>query len=279
MRAADTESARRLYLDLLARCLTRSAFPERYRPYVPRRHRRLWRASILGANRLLARSNLELVRRFSIDPSEREQGRDHPPEAETMIGLRRLENLRLCVTDVLEHEVPGDLIETGVWRGGACIFMRGILRAYGDASRTVWVADSFQGLPKPDGARHPVDRGDRHWTKEQLAIPLEEVRANFARYGLLDEQVRFLVGWFSETLPTAPIDRLALLRLDGDMYGSTMDALRPLYPKLSKGGYLIVDDYGLEGCRRAVHDYREEQGITEQIRPIDELSAYWQKQS
>jgi O-methyltransferase len=86
----------------------------------------------------------------------------------------------------------------------------------------------------------------------ELAVSLEQVKANFDRYGLLDDQVRFLKGWFRDTLPVAPIERLAVLRLDGDMYESPMDTLVNLYPKLSEGGYVIVDDYGaIPACRQA----------------------------
>jgi O-methyltransferase len=176
--------------------------------------------------------------------------------------------------------VPGDLIETGVWRGGATIFMRGILKAYGDTTRLVWVADSFEGLPKPDAERYPVDAGDQHWTHSVFAVSLDGVKANFARYGLLDDQVRFLVGWFRDTLPTAPIHQLAVLRLDGDMYESTMDALRNLYPKLSRGGYAIIDDYGASpGCKAAVEDFRRDEGIDEKVEHIDWTGVFWQRRN
>ncbi len=213
-----------------------------------------------------------------VDLAARAEGRDWPLEAETMVGWRRLDHLQQCITDVLQRRVPGDLIETGVWRGGTAIFMRGVLKAYGDTTRVVWAADSFQGLPEPDPRRYPADAGDRHWTAPELAVPLEVVQANFDRYGLLDAQVRFLVGWFSDTLPTAPIERLAVLRLDGDMYGSTMDGLRYLYPKVSVGGYVIVDDYGaVPGCRAAVDDFRAEHGITEELEWIDWTGVFWRR--
>src|SRR5205085_12029434 len=100
---------------------------------------------------------------------------------------------------------------------------------------------------------------------------------NFHKYGLLDEQVVFLKGWFKDTLPTAPIDTLAILRLDGDMYSSTMDALVHLYPKLSKGGFCIIDDYGLPACRQAVHAYRAQHHIQSEIREIDWTGSFWRK--
>ena len=184
--------------------------------------------------------------------------------------------------DCLAKNVPGDFIECGAWRGGAAILMRGILAAHGVTDRIVWVADSFQGLPTP-----PIGSVDEQMYNfeavleiDRFAVTLEEVKSNFLRYGLLDHQVQFLPGWFNETLPSAPIDKLAVLRLDGDYYESTMDTLVSLYPKLSVGGYVIIDDWGLDrmcGEKQAVLEYRQEHQITDDIRAIDYHSAYWQK--
>jgi len=205
-------------------------------------------------------------------------GLDWPTTAHTMIGMKRLDNLQYCVQRVIDDRVPGDLIETGVWRGGACIFMRGVLKANGVTDRTVWVADSFAGMPETTEGSHPCDRELKLDTyNADLAIPVETVRRNFERYGLLDDAVRFLPGWFSETLPHAPINRLAVVRMDGDLYESTMDALVNLYPKLSPGGYVIVDDYVISGCRAAVHEFRDRHGITDPIEKIDDAGSFWRR--
>jgi len=227
---------------------------------------------------VLAKMNMKLFRYTPFDEAARTEGRDWPADAETMVGLKRLDNIQYCVTEVIRKNVPGDLIETGVWRGGASAFMRAVLKAYGEQGRTVWAADSFQGLPKPDG-RYQPDVGDRHWKNNYiLGISLEQVKANFERYGLLDDQVRFLVGWFKDTLPTAPISQVAVMRLDGDMYSSTMDSLQSLYHKLSPGGFIIIDDYGaVPGCKQAVDDFRAEHKITEPQHQIDWTGSYWQK--
>jgi O-methyltransferase len=204
-------------------------------------------------------------------------GMEWPREVETMIGLRRLDNVEHCVRSVLQRNVPGDLMETGVWRGGAAILMRAVLKAYGDTDRKVWLADSFQGLPKPDAQAYPADRYDIFWRFPQLAVSLETVKANFTAYGLLDEQVRFLPGWFRDTLPAAPLDALAVLRLDGDMYESTIVALRSLYHRVSPGGFVIIDDYGyIPACRQAVTDFRDEENIVESLLQIDWNGVYWQ---
>lgn len=260
------------YLDLLKRCLMGGS----YRAPTPRADDLRWRlfAPVKG---MLDRLNVELVKK--VDVAQRDEGLDYSSDAHTMIGRRRLDNLQACIVDVIRRGVPGDIIETGVWRGGASIFARAVLRAYEDTTRTVWVADSFQGLPKPDSSRYPVDEGDRYWTMKGFAVSLDQVKANFASFGLLDDQVRFLPGWFRDTLPNAPIDRLAILRLDGDMYESTIGALEALYPKVSVGGYVIVDDYGaMIGCQRAVNDFRAEHEIAEPMSTIDWTGKFWQRQ-
>ena len=204
-------------------------------------------------------------------------GRIWPDRALPMIGVPRLANILHAVRTVIDEHVPGDLIETGVWRGGATILMRAALEAYGGLGRSVWVADSFAGLPHPDAATYPHDANDTHHTFAKLAVPIDEVRANFERFGLLDGRVRFLKGWFRDTLPTAPIERLAVLRLDGDIYESTVLALEHLAPKVSSGGFIIIDDYVSHEpkCGQAVRDYRAAQGITAPLVPIDWTGVYW----
>jgi O-methyltransferase len=250
----DVHRAAALYLDLLKKCLTRVLFPDR------------------SLHHDLASTTGQLL-------SERSEGRDWPTEAETMVGLRRLDNLEACAISAIENEIPGDLVEAGAWRGGTAILMRAVLKAYSDYRRRVFVADSFQGLPHPDAANYPQDAGDtHHQLSPYLGVSLEQVKTNFDRYGLLDDQVRFLPGWFKDTLPGAPIERIAVLRLDGDMYESTMDGLVNLYDKVSDGGFVIIDDYGaLPNCRAAVEDFRRAQGIAEPVERIDWTGAFWQK--
>lgn len=212
------------------------------------------------------------------DIARRQNGSDIPSVAHTMVGLARLDNVQYCLERVLADDVPGDFIETGVWRGGTCIFARAVLRAYGVTDRLVWVADSFAGMPRPQVDGHPLDRRMQlHRENDVIAVSAETVAENFKRYDLLDEQVQFLKGWFRDSLPDAPISRLAVLRLDGDMYESTMDALKNLYPRLSPGGFTIVDDYHIRACQEAVHEYRDRHGITEPLQQIDQYSVYWRR--
>jgi O-methyltransferase len=271
-----------LYLDLLKRSLTGSLAEDNDSILGGVRtagsaswKRRL--ANLVGD--VAARANVEIAYKKPYDPALREIGRDWPSRAESMIGLRRMDNIQHCVQTVLDEDVPGDLLEAGVWRGGACIFMKANLVAHDDTSRSVWVADSFQGLPAPNAALYPADTGDDLHTRGGLSVGADQVRHNFERYGLFDDRVRFLVGWFKDTLPTAPIDALAVMRLDGDMYESTWQAIEALYPKLSPGGFCVIDDFGSHQSQagQAVLDYRQAHGIDEAIVDIDGFGAYWRK--
>lgn len=262
------------YLNLMKQCLTNWIYGDTEVEFItPKGYLRR------KAIHLLLPRKAQVARSKPFDPAMRAEGRDCEPRvAHTMIGLKRLDNLQFCVEEVLKNSVPGDLIETGVWRGGAVIFMRAILKAYGVKDRCVWCADSFEGLPPPNPEKYPLDAGDRHYLSKSFPVSLDQVKSNFERYGLLDDQVRFLKGWFRDTLPNAPIKQLAVVRLDGDLYESTRDALTDLYPKLSVGGYLIVDDYGTNrACAQAVHDYRNLHEIKEEIVPIDWAGIYWQR--
>ncbi|TXI43627.1 MAG: macrocin O-methyltransferase [Mycobacterium sp.] len=273
---------RSLYLDQIRRDLTRYGMEQLVPVGWPLKTRAglNW---LVGMPMLKVR-NFMLVRKVPFDKEARDAGRDWPADAETMIGMQRLTSLQHCIETVLQDDVPGDLVECGVWRGGASILMRAVLAAYGDEKRNVWLCDSFEGVPPPDEENYVADKIPRfnlglHHAAPVLAVTQEQVKANFERYGLLDDQVRFIPGWFKDTLHKAPIEQISVLRLDGDLYESTIQALEPLYPKLSPGGYCIIDDYNLEYCRKAVADYRSQHGITAEIIDIDGYGAYWRKDS
>ena len=267
-----------LYFDLLKNSLRFEFWEDPGKPLetVSYRAPRLFRPVLNGAARAMAKLRLRVVVLRDMEQERRVPGSTWPACAHTMVSRLRLDNVQNAVETVLKENIPGDLIETGVWRGGSCILMRAVLRAAGDG-RKVFVADSFAGLPPPDAEKYPADKGDQHFTHDFLAVSKEEVEENFRKYGLLDDKVVFLKGWFKDTLPSAPIARLALMRLDGDMYESTMDALTALYAKLSPGGFCIIDDYGLSGCRAAVEDFRKANQIVEPMVKIDESSRYWRK--
>jgi O-methyltransferase len=241
-----------LYLDLLIRTLTNTIYED---------------ASV-GADGL----------EVPFDSERRASGADWPKFAHTMVGVKRLENLRELVQRTIDEPIPGDFIETGVWRGGSCILMRGVLAANGVTDRNVYVADSFEGFPPPCPGKRSKDKVLNLHRFSHLAVPVEEVRENFARYGLLDVRVIFVKGLFKDTLPTLDAGPFALIRLDGDLYESTLDALSALYPKLSSGGYVIIDDYNwIPACRDAVTDFRSQIAISAPIHEIDQTGVWWRK--
>lgn len=195
----------------------------------------------------------------------------------TMIGLRRLQNLEWCASRVFLDGIEGDFMEAGVCQGGAAIFLRALQTAHGEGDRRTWLADSFEGLPEP---ATPADRGyDFHEAVQPwLAASLEAVQDNFRTYGLLSDEVRFIPGWFDRTLAQAPVERLAILRIDADLYASTIEVLRSLYDKVVSGGYVIVDDYHVfPPCKAAVDEFREAQGIAEPLVRIDWTAIFWRK--
>jgi Macrocin-O-methyltransferase (TylF)/Coenzyme PQQ synthesis protein D (PqqD) len=199
--------------------------------------------------------------------------------AHTLIGLKRLDNLEYCARRVFADGVPGDFLEAGVCQGGASILLRALQVAFDEGGRTTWVADSFQGVPPPTSEPdRDLDLDLSEPNAPWMAISLEAVQDNFRTYNMLDDGVRFLPGWFSDTLPEAPIERLAILRLDGDLYESTRDVLDNLYDKVSPGGFVVVDDYAAyPPCRQAVEEFRAERGITARLRRIDWDGMYWQR--
>jgi O-methyltransferase len=232
--------------------------------------------------KLLRRSKIIVLRSDGLSTKERqekrEKGLDWPlMQAQTMIGIKRLNNIHELLEDVIDRGIEGDVIETGVWRGGASIFMRAVLKANVITDKKVWVCDSFEGLPIPEPDKYPWDKSDAHHTFNFLAVSKENVAANFEKYDLLDDQVCFVKGYFEDTLTQIPAENFCLIRLDGDMYSSTIVALEQLYPKLSSGGYIIIDDFNLGPCVEAVNDYRKANDITALITDVDGSGAYWCK--
>lgn len=249
------------------------------------------RLDSLSSSRRLAENYLELVKRTLMGVTYRMQreipehvvdGRYFVAHAFTMIGRHRLDNLHARIDDVLRDGVPGDVLEAGVWRGGASILARAVLEARGDEGRRVHVADSFRGLPPPvhaADAAYAAIPGVNVTVLPILAVPLEEVRDNFGRFGFADDpRVVFHEGWFRDTLPKVD-GPLSVIRLDGDFYESTTDALEALYPKLSSGGFVLVDDYGAVPpmCGAAVDDFRRRCGIEAPLVKVDWTEVYWRK--
>ena len=273
-------SDRDRYLDLIERSLTRYESDAVYQPVDPFRYSRPVRRAWSQFQKILGGRDLEIVKRVTQDREAREFGQDVPVLGDTGVGLHRLRSLRQCIEDVLRDEVPGDLLETGVWRGGASIYMRAVLASHGVTDRTVWLADSFEGPPVPDLEKYPQDADIYLHLLPAMAVSEDSVKATAARYGLLDNQMKFLTGWFKDTLPGAPITNLSILRLDGDLYESTIQVLDEMYDRVSPGGYVVIDDYqSFPECRQATDDFRARKQVTEPLIEIDRDAVLWRKGS
>lgn len=240
---ADEFDGRTAYLDMTKRALTNFLLAELPHQFMPRVE---W----------------DLFYRMRDSQNNPPQGRRHG-DGITTLALGSLDLVQHAIVEIIDTNVPGDLLEAGVWRGGLAILMAATLRAYGQrGQRILYAADSYAGIPIVDH-----DQGVNQWT-ERYDVSRDEVENNFLRYGLLDEGVVFLEGLFNETLREGLPERLSLIHADGDAYDSTMDVLRAAYPRLSVGGYVIIDDFHLPGCRDAVIEYRKERNITEPILPV-----------
>ncbi len=185
-------------------------------------------------------------------------------EPYTMTSVERVLALSRAVRYVVENGVAGDFVECGVWRGGSAMTVALTLLGVGEAARTLHLYDTFEGMPAPsekdaryDGALASdllaeSPRDAPVWA----AATLDDVRANMSATGYPQERVRYVCGKVEETIPREAPERIALLRLDTDWYESTKHELEHLYPRLERGGLLIIDDYGhWRGAREATDEY------------------------
>jgi O-methyltransferase len=239
---------------------------------------RNWKTFFLyPIDKLLQKRNFSICKLKYIDKEKRLNGSDWPVHAKTMIGYKRLTNIEHCIRIIKEESIDGDLIETGVWRGGATIFMKAVLNNLNLKNKNVWLADSFKGVPPPK-KDFPEDSISELHKHNILNVSKNEVKRNFELYDLLDESIKFIEGWFHDTLANTPIEKLSLLRIDCDLYESTFLSLKYLYPKVSKGGFVIIDDYNaFKFCKKAVLDFRSANNIETEIIEIDKESVYWRK--
>ena len=254
------------YLDLLEKTLTFSLWPEPPRPVTLIGKKQLWRVRIaVLADRFFQKFGLRLCADLPITPQQREESpRNWTWMAHTLLSRKRIRNIRSLCSEVVSKKIPGEFVECGVWRGGASIYARACL----PLDRKVILCDSFEGLPfDPDEPDYS--------TYDHLRVSVNEVRENFVKYGQ-DKNLEFVKGFFCDTLKNLKTP-IAILRADGDMYSSTMDILDNLYFQVSPGGFVIIDDYSLEPCARAVHDFLARHKINVDIVKIDNDGVFWKK--
>lgn len=211
--------------------------------------------------------------------------------------LSGLVHLEVLLEDVLSRKIAGDWIEAGCYTGGTAVLLRAILqledddetygtneqpkpvplrrysdrggedRTAGPLPRRILLADSFDGIPMPRTERGRSVDTSAEWP-ERYRAGQTQARSTLRRYGLLDDRIVFVPGYFNETLRSAPAERYSLIHIDADAYDSVLDALDALYPKLSVGGHVVIDDFHLPGVRAAVRDYRRRHDVTEPILPV-----------
>lgn len=196
----------------------------------------------------------------------------------TMVRNRNLINLYRLVEEVNRYDLPGDIVECGVWNGGSAAIM-GVADRQGlyPKSRMIWLFDSFQGLPRPSEKDGAIEKRDffEKWNMGDM----EKVKQIFTQLGLGLDQVEIIPGWFESTLKAAAIDSIAVLHIDADWYHSVKTVLEAFYEKVVPGGFIVLDDYGYwEGCAKALRDFLSEQAVEGVvIRQIDKGGAFFQK--
>lgn len=189
----------------------------------------------------------------------------------TLTGPVRTVSLMRALRYIARHGIAGDIVECGVWKGGSMMAAARTLVRLGE-KRRLWLYDTFEGMsvPTPQDVSVfdvPADRGYR---APYLSIGLEDVRRALLGTGYDEELLTFVPGKVEETIPGRAPDRIALLRLDTDWYESTRHELVHLFPRLTRGGVLIIDDYGhWKGARKATDEYLEQNGIAMLLHRID----------
>jgi hypothetical protein len=179
----------------------------------------------------------------------------------TMTSPERLIGLIRAVHHVVENRIPGDLVECGVWKGGSMMAVARVLLRLGDTGRQLWLFDTFEGMTPPTRAdvafdNQPADRLLRDHEELRCQAGLDAVRKAVLGTGYPAANVHFIPGRVEDTIPARAPEAVALLRLDTDWYESTRHELEHLFPRLARGGVLILDDYGhWQGARKAADEY------------------------
>ncbi|NDB36190.1 MAG: hypothetical protein EB023_12825 [Flavobacteriia bacterium] len=201
----------------------------------------------------------------------------------TMTSPQRAKLLWKLCRQAIDRNVPGDFVECGVWKGGSAGIMA---TAAKNSTKKVHLYDSFEGLPEPlpiDGSEaiqysYGASQGRLKTTGKCVGSLADVKNLMDCKLHISKSSIVYHVGWFQKTLTPWPTESISILRLDGDWYESTKICLENLYPALSRGGAVLMDDYFCwEGCRKACDEYREQHNITAKIVRIDLDSGYWIK--
>lgn len=198
-----------------------------------------------------------------------------------MVEKERFDSVDYIANIIKKDNIQGDIVETGVWGGGMCIYLS---KHFPD--RLVWACDSYKGCQDLSTAKYKFTGSDPH-IYGMYSYPLSWVIQNFK--ALNCSNVIFLPGWFKDTLDkaTCPINKIALLRFDGDSYSATKEVLEGLYDKVVHNGFVIIDDYCLEPSRVGLLEFIKERGLKiNLLSPLDNkpvgdkapCGVWWRKQ-
>ena len=211
----------------------------------------------------------------------------------SMLSLEGLENIEMCTDIILKNNIIGDFVECGVWRGGTGIIIKKLLQKYNNNEKKIYLLDSYEGMENLEKSNTITEKDkldqicsyilndvEQYFGKKLIETNYDEVKNNLIYFDCFDKNVILLKGWFNDQFPFDNINTISLLRLDCDYYYPTKICLEKLYKKVSKGGFIILDEYYLEfmGEKNAVDEFRSKYNITNKIIPVNNNIAYWIKE-
>ena len=242
--------------------------------------------------------NIPLIQKYW---KQLNRGAEHEIEAKAWVSLIRSHSMVsydscLAMANIVKYcednRLPGRFVETGTWKGGSLAFLAKAHMVWGHKQRELWGFDSFEGIPEPHAEHDPMD-----WAEQEMKIKTEDcggrlrsinalVAAEDDVYEIMEriqfprENLKLFKGWFQDTLPRIKdeeIGDIAILRLDGDLYESTLVCLEKFEPHVINGGFVIIDDWGLAGAQKAVIEYyTKKYGKMPFVHFIDQVSRYIQ---
>lgn len=198
------------------------------------------------------------------------------PNIYSMCESKDIDQIKILLENIIRNNIPGCIVETGIWKGGMAMWMKAILMHHNN-NRNIYLYDIFGKFPPPS---NPKDNYIHSITDVlfEHAPTVTDVQHNFQKFGLFDSDIKFIIGDIINTVPQNQLDQIALLHCDSDYYESTKVVLENFYWKISKGGYIIIDDYNNEylACKQAVDEFRTKYNIYTPIIKISEGSVYWE---
>jgi len=199
------------------------------------------------------------------------------PNVYSMCEPKEINQVKFLLEDVIKNNISGCIVETGVWRGGMSMWMQSVLKYHQD-NRDIWLYDIFGKFPSSSNSKDQYIHNITEMLFES-APTASDVQNNFKTHGLLDTNIKFVVGDFKHTVPQNQIHQIALLHCDSDYYDSTKIVLENFYSKINKGGYIIIDDYNNPylACKTAVDEFRSKYNISTPIIDTHGGSVYWRK--